>query len=654
MVGIRPKLLLVILVLGFVPMLVLGVLLYRVGVTSVESDLRTSVAHDGSGIVLKIEAALRKDEALLSELARSQGLRVYLNGVGGLAIRNDAIKTEGEDATVGDGVTKRVIPVEVMESVRSFLLNNRNRYSSITCLSASRSPLFRAETVFRNDSVSSKPARFEVDFKTEDFLVSQASVDARVWNTSELSPIRSSMTREAKGAILRYSVPVFAADAVAEAPRGVLIAELNGDSLFDDAMTGSIIDRLDIPDDIVSTSPRHFIVVLDHDGSILFDTNEALRHQKVDSVLPYFKDISNAMIAGESGWKFYDQKETRWLATYRPIPILGTSLCVAGDYTQATAGLTRIGWISFVLFSLFGLVTMVVLAHILRNTARSIERVTEGAVAIAGGKLEQRIEVRSNDETRLLAESFNIMTDRVREQIAHETESRQFESFMRLSAMMTHDLKNAIAGLSLLVGNMARQFHREEFRADAMKSLTQATDKLRGLVAKLSEPVQSLSSEHQMARPIDLVPMIRKALDTTVEPASELLEIEVDLPKNLIATVEADRIEKVFENLILNALEAMATKGGKLTIQAGQTQQGEVFFSVSDTGPGMSEEFQRIKLFRAFATTKKTGIGLGLYACREIVQAHGGRIEVKSKRGSGATFRVVLPSESKIAQSTDK
>jgi signal transduction histidine kinase len=240
------------------------------------------------------------------------------------------------------------------------------------------------------------------------------------------------------------------------------------------------------------------------------------------------------------------------------------------------------------------------------------------------------------------------MTDKLREQIARETESRQFESFIRLSAMLTHDLKNAIASLSLLVSNMERQFHREEFRADAMKSLTEATNKLRALVAKLSEPVQSLSSEHQMPRSTDLVPIIKRVLNATVEPVRAVHEIEVQLPETLTASVEVERIEKVFENLIINALEAMGQKSGRLIVAAGEAAHNEIFFSVADTGPGMSEEFQRTKLFRAFATTKRRGVGLGLYTCREIVRAHRGHIDVESKRGSGTTFRVVLPSKQKI------
>jgi signal transduction histidine kinase len=65
---------------------------------------------------------------------------------------------------------------------------------------------------------------------------------------------------------------------------------------------------------------------------------------------------------------------------------------------------------------------------------------------------------------------------------------------------------------------------------------------------------------------------------------------------------------------------------------------------VADTGVGMTEEFMRTRLFHPFATTKSRGIGLGLFTCKEIVEAHGGRLEVESRPGAGTRFRVVLPS----------
>jgi signal transduction histidine kinase len=90
----------------------------------------------------------------------------------------------------------------------------------------------------------------------------------------------------------------------------------------------------------------------------------------------------------------------------------------------------------------------------------------------------------------------------------------------------------------------------------------------------------------------------------------------------------------------------MVDRNGKLTIEAGLTARGAATFSVSDTGTGMSKTFIETRLFRPFSTTKKHGVGLGLYTCREVVEASAGLIEVDSVEGSGTTFRVVLPSAS--------
>src|SRR4029079_5652785 len=97
-------------------------------------------------------------------------------------------------------------------------------------------------------------------------------------------------------------------------------------------------------------------------------------------------------------------------------------------------------------------------------------------------------------------------------------------------------------------------------------------------------------------------------------------------------------------NLVLNGLEAMVEPGGTLTIEAGYTISGAPTFSIADTGPGMSPVFIENRLFRPFATTKKSGIGLGLYTCREVVRASGGTIDVQSVEGAGKTFTVVLTS----------
>jgi signal transduction histidine kinase len=310
---------------------------------------------------------------------------------------------------------------------------------------------------------------------------------------------------------------------------------------------------------------------------------------------------------------------------------------------QLLADARRAGWTGLIAALSLATLSAGLLTRHWQRKALGIERVSEGVEAIARGQLDHRIELRSSDDLRPLADNLGLMTKQLREQIAREAETRQFQSFVRLSAILTHDLKNAIEALSLTVANMERHFDNKDFRADAMKSVTGATDNLRALVQRLSHSVTTLSGEHKRPQPVDLVPMLLRVIAMVAEPASGKHEIKIDLPESLFALVDVERMNKVVENLIINGLEAMSNKG-TLSIEAGATSENKPFFSVSDTGEGMSQRFIEDRLFRPFATTKKKGVGLGLYTCREVVLANGGSIAVESREDVGTTFTVVLPS----------
>ena len=149
-----------------------------------------------------------------------------------------------------------------------------------------------------------------------------------------------------------------------------------------------------------------------------------------------------------------------------------------------------------------------------------------------------------------------------------------------------------------------------------------------------------------MPKSVDLVPIIERVVAMTANQVSEKHEVELKLPPNLFVFTDPERIERVIENLVINALEAMSEKPGKLTIEGGFTSRGAATFPVTDTGNGMSQSFIDTQLYRPFATTKKHGVGLGLYTCREVIEASAGSITVSSVAGSGTTFSIVLPSAS--------
>ncbi|HJS23723.1 MAG TPA: ATP-binding protein [Pyrinomonadaceae bacterium] len=387
----------------------------------------------------------------------------------------------------------------------------------------------------------------------------------------------------------------------------------------------------------LESSKSAMIVVLDRSGKVVYHS------EGTTNTGPEFESIANAMKANESGVGQFSAASGSYVAAYVPFPRLNVAVAVARSRSALISGAHRWGITGLVLAVLGAFVAAWLLERHVQKRTRGIARVSEDLSAIAKGELDRRIILQSSDDARGLADNINVVTERLRAQIEREEESRQFESFVRISAMLTHDLKNAIEALSLTVGNMERHFDNPQFRADAMKGLTGATDKLKALVARLGKPLTSLSGEHKRPQNVDLVPILQRVIAMTAEPMRGKHTIVTRLPSSLYALVDAARIEEVIENLVLNALEAM-DKGGTLTIEAGQTPTGAPTFSVSDTGRGMTRTFIETRLFRPFATTKKTGIGLGLYTCREVIKASAGTIDVDSVEGAGTTFRVVLPS----------
>ena len=134
------------------------------------------------------------------------------------------------------------------------------------------------------------------------------------------------------------------------------------------------------------------------------------------------------------------------------------------------------------------------------------------------------------------------------------------------------------------------------------------------------------------------------------DPQKDGLALRVQVQPGLSLEADAVQIEQVLLNLLINARHAMLGRGGSLTVKAsadGETD--ELRIQVIDTGPGIPPALLP-KIFQPFFTTKRTarkgeakGTGLGLAICKDIIDHHGGRIEVASEVGRGTTFSLHLP-----------
>jgi len=142
--------------------------------------------------------------------------------------------------------------------------------------------------------------------------------------------------------------------------------------------------------------------------------------------------------------------------------------------------------------------------------------------------------------------------------------------------------------------------------------------------------------------PANIAGIIEDALRYT--PIPENVELIKDINNDLpMVMVDGDQIKQVFLNIILNALQAMGEKGGRLEIRAADKDKFvEVEFT--DTGGGIPDSVKK-KIFDPLFTTKAKGVGLGLSVCKTIIEHHEGDIKVKSQVGEGSTFTISLPTQ---------
>ena len=213
--------------------------------------------------------------------------------------------------------------------------------------------------------------------------------------------------------------------------------------------------------------------------------------------------------------------------------------------------------------------------------------------------------------------------------------AKELEAFQAISAFFVHDLKNAASTLSLTLQNLPVHFEDPVFRQDALRGIGETANRINQLISR----VGALRHLELKLAELDLNLLVADAL----EVLRGAPEINVVKELHLQPTLHMDRDQfgSVITNLLLNARDAVGP-GGEVRIETSQIDSWAVL-SVADNGCGMSPAFLKASLFRPFQTTKKKGLGIGMFQSKMIIEAHRGKVQVESEPGAGTTFRIMLP-----------
>ncbi len=282
-----------------------------------------------------------------------------------------------------------------------------------------------------------------------------------------------------------------------------------------------------------------------------------------------------------------------------------------------------------------------------KRITRPVEELADGARDVASGRWDTHIDVRGNDEIGQLAGAFNDMTDTLAAQKEKLVQTERVAAWRELARRLAHELRNPLFPMQITLENLqrARQLSPVQFQ----EVFAEGTATLKAELANLNSIVGRFSDFSKMPAPQFARVNVNESLRTAVRLFEQQftavgkpsITTEYFLTESLPEIdADPDLLHRAFQNLVLNALDAMPA-GGSLTLRT--TDRDEtVRIEVTDTGKGLTPE-ECSRLFTPYYTTKHLGTGLGLAIVQSVVSDHHGTISVSSEEGRGTNFRIDLP-----------
>ncbi len=329
----------------------------------------------------------------------------------------------------------------------------------------------------------------------------------------------------------------------------------------------------------------------------------------------------------------------RYLGAFAHGDLGRLTVLVETDREQAfatTRRLVRLSWLFGIAILLTALLASVFFSRLLTTP---LSRLSAATRELGRGNYAAAIEVTSRDEIGELAESFRQMAAELKEGQRKLIRSEKLAAFGQLGAGITHEVKNPLAAIR---GFAQLGLHYLDDAAQVRESFEMVEREADRCLTILQNFLAFAQHDTRKRITLDAGELVAHAVRLA---AHQVRIANVKIHESYEATrkvsVIPGQLQQVVLNLLLNAQQAQV-KGGNVWVSTRDGATGGVEIEVRDDGPGIAPE-ALAQIMQPFYTTKEKGTGLGLSVSKEIVEAHGGALEVSSTIGEGATFKVILP-----------
>lgn len=296
---------------------------------------------------------------------------------------------------------------------------------------------------------------------------------------------------------------------------------------------------------------------------------------------------------------------------------------------------------SIILFLLFGGILAFIVAHKIIRPLRVIENTTR---RIARGNFKPLPVLDTRDETQQVVEAFNLMVKELERRQDQLVQSKKMASIGVLTAGVAHQLNNPLNNISTSCQILLEELgHCEpEFMQRMLTNMEKEVNRARDIVKGLLEFSRGREFSPQPTPLAEVVSRSVKLIASQVPPG---VTITQDIPEDLVLLLDAQHLQEVFLNLLMNAIQAIDEPPGEIRIAARvDLEQQQAVITVADNGCGIPREHLD-RIFDPFFSTKEVGLGtgLGLSIVYGIIEKHQGTISVESRVGEGTRFTIRLP-----------
>jgi len=297
-----------------------------------------------------------------------------------------------------------------------------------------------------------------------------------------------------------------------------------------------------------------------------------------------------------------------------------------------------ISWSSLAIF--IGIFLSFLILYFVFKPLSVIKKATE---AIGQGRFKKIEVINTRDEIQQVMEAFNIMVSELERRQDQLIQAEKLSSLGTLTAGVAHQLNNPLNNIST-----SCQIAIDEFESGDSHLLTRMLHNIDQETLRARDVVKSLlefsRTQEFSLRQTSLAEVAHKAALLAKSQVPPNISVSIAIPDDLAIPMDAQRMQEVFINLIINAAQAIERQGQITITASADTAMEEVVIEINDTGQGIPEKNQA-KIFDPFFTTKEEGqgTGLGLSVVYGIIQQHQGNITVQSTPGQGTSFFIHLP-----------